>query len=617
MLKRFRELSDKSPEEINEFLCEHIEELLAYSDGDPLLHIMAKHPWKYDHRLFSKLIELGLDINYKNKQGKTPSQVFAESMYNDNITKIASILEVDLQMPKMQRMTSWTVPIFELKQAENPRNSRKEDLSEMLRNTDFNEADFGSIQVTIQDLVQDEEIETNDDLLIDLLANPNITISHLSLIESLLVAGINSNINPGNKNTAIIHILKHSDFDFKKQALSLLVKYNADPNLNDMKSGLTPLAKAIDNIESCMSMSEMDKILEIVTLLLDAGANVNESSINDDCPMLLDVCSSGCERLVKLFLDRGADPNCRTDYNVTPLVGLIHRYATIDPENEIDSQRIITYLNIFDHLVEHGANVNSSHPSILSNLLSDWKVIKTDHIYLMVYRILKAGADAKVGLDSLIRKCYSGNYNNVDFPILEKIFILLIDHCADSDWAHNAIIDWILDIDSCAFSFKQYHNLICAILTRGLDPNECNLLSRIIMLFDEELLCRNPLDFVKTSIIALDYGADPEMEYSRFRTRYSSEALSNLVMPVIQAYYRNKIYHSFYDLAIRSLAKFYNRFMYHPDRLRIRILNSQRNLDEVCYAKWLEQDAGWLDYLGIYDFQSFREKMQEYARFMD
>ena len=263
-------------------------------------------------------------------------------------------------------------------------------------------------------------------------------------------------------------------------------------------------------------------------------------------------------------------------------------------------------------------------------------MITTGNLYLMVRKFLEIDADVRGVLVPLTTN-FSMN-NKVDFAILEKLFIELLNRDSNTESYAKFALNWLVKL--YPYAPQQSHNMIRAMLSRGLDVNKHWILQLLAgklinnnYNFDTPLTTpprRKRRDFdpcldipnrikntlnlknevIRTSIMILDYGANPEVQYESFRSR--SE-----VMPVIEAYYRNKIHRAFYEIVLRQLPKFYNRFMYHPDRLRVRILNSQRNLDENGYTKWLEQDAGWLEYLGIYNLESFREKMQEYTKFMD
>lgn len=332
--KRNYQFSERTSEEINEFINAHLDEFTnsfdSNADGNTFFHMMAEQPWEYDHRIFSKLIDLGFDINRKNKFGKTASQIFLDKANGHNIVKIASILGIDMT-------TDQQVMII---------NDKKTRLAKILNETDFNEEELK----IIHELISECEIHTDDSFLIDLLENPKITTQHIDLAEILLKAKIDPNTKFIRKYTALARALFHPDFDFMKRMTLLLLKFGADPNLADGNDEI-PLEIALCN--DFAEKFNIDKISEIISILVDAGANINQQLRNSNT-ILHSACFAGDDKIVKLLLDKGANPNCENTDRKTPLMYVMEAYTQTCYDDK-NSEEISGLLNIFDHLIQFGA----------------------------------------------------------------------------------------------------------------------------------------------------------------------------------------------------------------------------------------------------------------------
>ena len=117
--------------------------------------------------------------------------------------------------------------------------------------------------------------------------------------------------NPGNINkkgpagsTPLMYAALYSDADTVRQ----LLKLGADPNLSN-EAGATALMWATDN-------------LEIVTLLVEGGADVNAKSGDSRTPLLVASGRFGAAPVVKYLLDHGANPSAHSPAlfdSMTPL----------------------------------------------------------------------------------------------------------------------------------------------------------------------------------------------------------------------------------------------------------------------------------------------------------
>lgn len=107
------------------------------------------------------------------------------------------------------------------------------------------------------------------------------------------------------------------------------------------QDGLSPLDVLFFNFNNSDS-----NLLELVQLLLERGANVNDK-------LLLEVCGNSrikenVVEMVKLFIERGCDVNAKNKDGRTPLVQLFKRYAGNNDD---------LLINLFQALVDAGADV--------------------------------------------------------------------------------------------------------------------------------------------------------------------------------------------------------------------------------------------------------------------
>ena len=149
------------------------------------------------------------------------------------------------------------------------------------------------------------------------------------LVSTLLSAG--ADIKQANKDgtTPLIAACQHANSD----AVSTLLKAGADVNNQDDQDGTTPLLAVITGPDKYLYM-HMDLnsdyfddyhfllpkrgINELVSALIDAGANVNNGDRRGTTP-LIRACERGDSDLVSTLLKAGADVNQGDRYGTTPL----------------------------------------------------------------------------------------------------------------------------------------------------------------------------------------------------------------------------------------------------------------------------------------------------------
>ena len=156
-----------------------------------------------------------------------------------------------------------------------------------------------------------------------------------------------------------LHIAASSE---KLELARLLLERGADPNATT-DYGTTPLSSALNNKEQ-----------EVVSLLLDRGALVNPGGPS---PLAQALDRSGNKAIVRLLLERGADPNGRDsrgfaglDYaagsnNLEAARLLLARGARVDPPEQIGDWRPLHQaaqqldLEMVKLLLSHGASTRA------------------------------------------------------------------------------------------------------------------------------------------------------------------------------------------------------------------------------------------------------------------
>ena len=117
------------------------------------------------------------------------------------------------------------------------------------------------------------------------------------------------------------------------------------------QGGMTPLL-----------MAARQGHIEAAQLLLDAGAPINQVSAGDKTSPLLIAVINGHFDLAKYFLEKGADPNISSANGAAPL------YATLNvqwapkalyPQPRAYQQQTITYLDMMKLLLDKGADPNA------------------------------------------------------------------------------------------------------------------------------------------------------------------------------------------------------------------------------------------------------------------
>ncbi len=126
---------------------------------------------------------------------------------------------------------------------------------------------------------------------------------HPEYAQALLARGVDPNTPDGGGRTAICTAAKSGFPEY----VDILLRHGADPNIADDR-GRTPLSRALDN-----------KLWDIATTLLAAGANVSDAPLNRRGETVLHrAASAGHLGLVRGLLEAGCDPTATTQAGTTP-----------------------------------------------------------------------------------------------------------------------------------------------------------------------------------------------------------------------------------------------------------------------------------------------------------
>ncbi len=120
------------------------------------------------------------------------------------------------------------------------------------------------------------------------------------------------------KDEKLIEAIEKGNTD----AVILLIKVGADPNMMDEYGGYTALMVASG-----------EGYPEIVRILLDAGVNPNEYTISQNTALLISV-QNGNTEIVRMLLNAGADPNMMDEDQFAPISSAIEN-------NEIEMVRML------------------------------------------------------------------------------------------------------------------------------------------------------------------------------------------------------------------------------------------------------------------------------------
>ncbi len=152
-----------------------------------------------------------------------------------------------------------------------------------------------------------ETIETETVPLVKAVAS-----NDLKAVTALLAQGADANV----KNSVEMPVLVMAIRRGSAPVVEALLKHGANPNVRVLDTDLTPLLHAVG--------PDAPVRAEIAKALVAAGANLNAASRKKGTRLfgvtpLMVAAANGCDDLVQLFLDKGADINVKTPEGFTAL----------------------------------------------------------------------------------------------------------------------------------------------------------------------------------------------------------------------------------------------------------------------------------------------------------
>jgi cytohesin len=354
----------------------------------PLL-LATKWPW---FKLMRMFLEHGADANAENNNGKTPLHILSEHrMYRDNEDDVVNHVQLLLehgaevnrrdknnQMPLLLAMGRDLFKVARTLLEHGADASAKNYnsktplhlLSETWIHGESDALDLISLLLEHGAVVNSQDQNNQTPLLLAMGRD------WFKLARILLDHGADANMKKNNGKTPL-HLLLESQIHHEGEALDLiwlLLEHGAVVNRRD-DNNQTPLLLAMGrdwfklarvllkhgagvNVENndgktllhLLSESRVHNsdALDLVSLLLEHGVEVNRRDKNNGTPLLL-AMGRGWFKLARILLDHGADANVKKNNGKTPLHLLLE--SQIHNEGEA--------LDLMWPLLEHGAVVNS------------------------------------------------------------------------------------------------------------------------------------------------------------------------------------------------------------------------------------------------------------------
>jgi ankyrin repeat protein len=305
----------------------------------------------------------------------------------------------------------------------------------------------------------------------------------------LLIAALHINDQNDSAFRELIVAIKNHDIDRVQRVIAKGVNLCAkDMDGGDITNGWSPLHFAVN-----------EGIIEIVRLLIDHGARVNEESMPNremfnnvkETPLMVAVCNGNME-MVKYLVEHGADVNyqnslylghghtasagilmCAVRRANKPLISYLFEHGAKVSEEEGESLLIEAisscYLETFsdfallDLLLNHGANINASDNESGTPLMS---AISQNNKDLITY-LLKKGADINAQDMNGRTALMIAAHNSIQDPNREKLIPSLLAQGADANGidagGRNAVH---YAVDNCNIEIAQI------LLNAGADVNQ-------------------------------------------------------------------------------------------------------------------------------------------------
>ena len=162
-----------------------------------------------------------------------------------------------------------------------------------------------------------------------------------------------------HQSTILMEAVERGDVNVVKY----LIQAGADVNAVNIGTQNTPLLSLESSLWEAESEEKIIKDIEISTELINAGANVNYLSQNDEfdekhfSTPLIDACMNGRRELAKILIESGADVDLSWKDGLNAI-------CVLDKESDL-------YIKILEDLIDAGANVNTCGGSALQSAIDE------------------------------------------------------------------------------------------------------------------------------------------------------------------------------------------------------------------------------------------------------
>ena len=137
------------------------------------------------------------------------------------------------------------------------------------------------------------------------------------------------------------------------EMVKLLLEYDADPNLSDTQNW-TPIMIAIANNENKLNNIPQDN-MEMIKLLIENKADINQVNDNGYTPMIISAMN-GEMNIMRLLVDNGASVNDKDKEDIT-----VFAHGLMFAGRNSKSEECNLKNEMIDFLIENGADIHRSN----------------------------------------------------------------------------------------------------------------------------------------------------------------------------------------------------------------------------------------------------------------